>query len=83
MNDYSKEEFLAGYQCEDCKEVNTVSRSTKLETAPEHLVMKLTRTDDKGKIQTPVRLPKTVIFGTVTGKVRYQIISFVKHSGKR
>ena len=81
IDKYSNEVFLPDYKCEDCGGINAVFQTTKLENAPKNLVIKLTRTDDQGKVSTAVRLPKSVVFDTESGKVRYQIISFVKHTG--
>lgn len=83
VDSYSSKTFLADYKCEGCGETNTVSRTTKLGKAPHNLVIKLTRTDYKGIIRTPVRLPKLLDLDTESGIVQYKISSFVKHTGKK
>lgn len=83
IHTYSKEVTPNGYKCEGCGKADVVTKLTKLQLAPQYLIINLIRTDEKGKIRTKTTPSKKVKICTWAGKVQYVVCSFVEHHGKR
>ena len=89
LDDFVKGTALEDYKCNGCGKAGGVTKSTRVQQLARYAVIKLTRTDIAGKIETQLPVPTGVLdlapwfvsSDTDKGR-RYEVTGVIEHFGK-
>ena len=89
LDDFVKGTAVEDYKCDGCGKLGGVIKSARIKHAAKYLVIKLTRTDNKGKIDTHVPCPTSIMdLGSYFADSdtedhhRYEVMGVAQHIGR-